>query len=707
MRFKKQFILMLISSSVITQGQEDSSPGTAENALVALSEFVVNAEGDRGYSVANTIGSTRTNTRLVDIAQTVSVATGEFMEDVGVINMIEALKYLPGVNQQVDQDRFLIRGRSALGAFTDGIPDFVQSSSGVIPFQYERIEILKGPSAIVYGSHSPGGIINRVRKIPSFQPRHLVSATLGNESHYQADVDSTGPLSENLAYRLIGSLLDRKGENPFDYRRRWGVFPMLTFVPTDRTTLRFVAEYFSDVGWYPKLNHFLLRDANGRFSSESPFSDTVLPREFSTAEPISFHDDEKILARFAWEQSISESLKLNWVINARWWDHYRPEMVGRGAQSNNQFVNRLWRVIHRNNFQFVTALDAVWNFEAGPTKHKVLSILQYVDTDNREDRLGVAGGVTPSLEFANPVYGFDGFDHNPTVTRDLQSTGNNFSISLQDEMRFWEDRAILVGGVRYDDFETGGFDHRTGTEIDPGTGDHVSFKFGAIGKWQENSSIYYNFSETFEPDFSRNPDGAGFKPQVGKIHEVGIKGSLLEAKINLGVAAYTQVIENIKALHPDPLLAEQGFRVQSEEQTVDGIEIEAHLNPTDNWRLYFSSAWISVTHPDDLIQRTQPKETYAFFTRYAFENDSPLSGLQIGGGVHYSGGRPGDSGNSFFLPSFWSADVVFRYRLNPNTVFTLNVNNVTDERFINRSINRNQLLNNLPRSIRFKVTYTW
>ena len=686
-------------------GQEDDSATTAEDEVVTLSEFVVHAEGDRGYSVANAIGTTRTNTRLVDIAQTVSIATGEFMEDVGVVNMIEALKYLPGVNQQVDQDRFLIRGRSALGAFTDGIPDFVQSSSGVIPFQYERIEILKGPSAIVYGSHSPGGIINRVRKIPSFRPKHLVSATFGNEAHYQADVDFTGPISKKLAYRLIGSVMDREGENTFDYRRRWGLFPMLTYVPADRTTLRFVGEYFSDVGWYPKLNHFLLRDENGGFSTNSAFSDAVLPREFSTAEPISYHDDEKILVRFAWEQSISENLNLNWVVNARWWDHYRPEMVGRGAQRNNLFVNRLWRVIHRNNFQFVTALDAVWKFKTGPVNHKLLGKLQYVDADNREDRLGVSS--TPPLELANPVYGFDGFDHNPRVTRDIQSTGNNFSVSLQDEMRFLEDRFIVVGGVRYDDFETGGFNHVSGKASDPGVGDHVSFKFGAIHKWREDSSVYYNFSETFEPDFSRNPDGTGFKPQVGKIHEVGIKASLLNERINLGVAGYTQIIENIKALHPDPLLAEQGFRVQSEEQTVDGIEVEAHLNPTDNWRLYFSSAWISVTHPDDLIQRTQPKETYAFFTRYGFEDGGALSGLQIGGGLYYSGARPGDSGNSFFLPSFWSADVMMRYQVNPRTVLTLNVNNVTDERFINRSINRNQLLNNLPRSIRLKVVYTW
>jgi iron complex outermembrane receptor protein len=311
------------------------------------------------------------------------------------------------------------------------------------------------------------------------------------------------------------------------------------------------------------------------------------------------------------------------------------------------------------------------------------------------------------LEFANPVYGYDGFDHDPPVVRDDQATGNNLSFSVQDEIRLMDDRVIIVGGVRYDDYEVGGFDFRSGTARDPGAGDNVSYKFGAIYKPQEDSSIYYNYSETFEPDFSRNPDGTGFLPQVGAIHEVGVKASLFDAKINLGVAGYTQDIKNVKALHPDPDLAEQGFRVQSDVQTVDGIEVEAHLNPTDNWRLYFSSSWISVTHPDDLIQRTQPKETYAFFTRYTFEDETPLQGLQIGGGIHYSGQRPGDSGNSFFLPSFWSADVVVRYQLNPKTVFTLNVNNVTDERFLNRSINRNQILNNLPRSIRFKITYTW
>ena len=683
---------------------------TAEEEIVTLSEYVVETSDDKGYGVAHSIGTTRTNTRLIDIPQTISVITDEFIEDTGAVNYIDAAEYMSGISRQVIEDRFLIRGRSASGTFTDGIPDYNDSEHGTNPVLYQRVEFLKGPSAIVYGSHSSGGIVNRVRKAPQFVAAASVSGSIGSHDWYGFDADITGPLGKHFAYRVIGSFLDHKGDHPSFFRERKGVFPMLTWTPSDKTIVRFVGEFTSDERWWYKGHHMVLRDENGRFSSDSQTTEKVLGWTWSAAPSTTNYENDKEAYRISWEQQIGDNLRFNAVLNRRTWIHDRPELVPRGINSDNETVNRLFRNILREDTSVTQALDISYKFEAGPTKHRLLAILQYVRRDFFDlwyQNSFIDG--TAQINIFDPIstYEFELFaDGDPFLSRNRQTENDTFNISFQDEIKMFDERLIVVGGARYDSFDRRFDDFLRVGEETADSGDQWTYKAGVVGKIRDDISIYFNFAQTFSPNFSFQPDGTPLKPLIGDVNEIGIKTALWEGAVNLQLAFYDLVDKNISGPHPNPDLSAAGWRAQSDHRSMEGVEIDMNLVLFNNWRIMTSGHFISVDQSDNRVQRSWPKQKYGFFTRYDFTS-GPLDGLQIGGGGFYTGSIPGDGGNSFFYGRYWHFDALVRYRLNEHTSFTLNVTNVANERYFNRGINRNIIIVNDPRFVKFKATYTW
>lgn len=141
-----------------------------EEERIALQEFVVSeTEDNKGYAATSTGAATRTNTALIDTPTVVNVVTRAFLEDTQASELYDALKYVPGVSIESNVgDSVMMRGYTVRSQFTDGLYDNQnQSQLGAEPYQYERVEVLKGPAAMVYGSTALGGLVNRVRKVPS------------------------------------------------------------------------------------------------------------------------------------------------------------------------------------------------------------------------------------------------------------------------------------------------------------------------------------------------------------------------------------------------------------------------------------------------------------------------------------------------------------------------------------------------------------
>src|SRR5690606_691591 len=121
---------------------------------------------------------------LIDTPQAVNVINQEFMKDAVPSELYDVLKYVSGIGLESNVgDSVMIRGYTVRGQYTDGLADNQnQSQAGAEPFLFERLEIMKGPSALIYGSHATGGVLNRVRKAPDFKTRGEVAAMFGNHN---------------------------------------------------------------------------------------------------------------------------------------------------------------------------------------------------------------------------------------------------------------------------------------------------------------------------------------------------------------------------------------------------------------------------------------------------------------------------------------------------------------------------------------------
>src|SRR6185436_18258359 len=197
----------LASAQTTTATKSNSATG---DETVTLKEFIVTDSADLGYSTPNAIGLTRSNEALIDTPQTINVLNQQFLQDFNPVELADVYQLVPGVTIESNVgDSTMIRGYTVRDQFTDGMVDNQnQSQMGAEPYQYERIEVLKGPAGLVYGSTNIGGLTNRVRKAPKWKPRGELAVTYGSFKYTKTEFDYTTPIGKNFATRLVATYFD-------------------------------------------------------------------------------------------------------------------------------------------------------------------------------------------------------------------------------------------------------------------------------------------------------------------------------------------------------------------------------------------------------------------------------------------------------------------------------------------------------------------
>ena len=217
----------------------------------------------RGFALGNALGSmegynathsqiaTKTSTPLLETSQSVSVVTREQMDDQGSQTVAQAMRYTPGVltNPYGATHRY---DYVALRGFNDGSVDNIYldglksmgdsgtySTMQVDPYFLERVDILKGPSSVLYGRSSPGGLVALTSKKPLYEPYHQVQATVGSNHQRGVGFDFSGPVDDDkrIAYRLVG--LTDQSDTQFDHaeEKRYALAPTLSIDFTEDTSL--------------------------------------------------------------------------------------------------------------------------------------------------------------------------------------------------------------------------------------------------------------------------------------------------------------------------------------------------------------------------------------------------------------------------------------------------------------------------------------
>ncbi|AUF99568.1 TonB-dependent siderophore receptor [Pseudomonas sp. 09C 129] len=656
-----------------------------------------------GYNATHSQIATKTSTALLETSQSVSVVTREQMDDQGSQTVSQAMRYTPGVltNPYGATHRY---DYVAMRGFNDGSVDNIYldglksmgdsgtySTMQVDPYFLERVDILKGPSSVLYGRSSPGGLVALTSKKPLFEPYHQIQATVGTQGQRGMGFDFSGPVDDGkrIAYRLTG-LADRS-DTQFDHNKekRYALAPTLSIDFTDDTSLT--------------LQAYLQHDPDGGYHSGMPADGALHPRNGRRISE-NFFEGEPGIDRYKRDQQsfgYQFEHRFNDVFTARQNFRYLDSKVkldqvygyGWTTPTSNE-LNRYYTGGDEKLHAFIVDNMLQAEFLTGATKHTVLMGADYQRRKTVVD--WTSGSVAPINAF-DPVYGNSAISYYDPVSylRRLEQTG----VYLQDLIEMDQWRFSL--GLRQDWVETSDENRLAeasrpvGTEInDKRT--KLTGRAGALYLFDNGLAPYISYSESFNPNSYADSAGNPLAPTDGTQWELGLKYQPPGTDDLYTASLFRIDQENLATKLPQENFYRAVGAVRSQ-----GLELEAHLQLNDNLKLlgsytftdieYSKSMISTLSTATDIIENkgnspTQaPRHMASLWADYKFDSGS-LDGLRLGGGVRYVGYSWADAENTMKVPSYTLFDASVGYDLGKvglkGVDVRLNANNLTNESYI-------------------------
>jgi outer membrane receptor protein involved in Fe transport len=249
--------------------QATAAPVEKKDDTLVLSPFTVTTDKDNGYGATNSISGSRVNTPIKDLPIPIQVITSDFINDIGATNLRDSLAYVSGISIQSQNDLENTGGTfgSAYGPGGVNNPEGVTSNINGVQLKIrgfvtknvlrdgfyrgspsdsiniERIEVVQGPNALLYGTGNFGGVVNYLTKKPQDQAHSAASVSYGTNDFKRATIDSTGPISPTLSYRVVGAWEDKETEVDSQGKKHYYISPSISWKPTKKTEIFAQYEY--------------------------------------------------------------------------------------------------------------------------------------------------------------------------------------------------------------------------------------------------------------------------------------------------------------------------------------------------------------------------------------------------------------------------------------------------------------------------------
>ncbi|MGY2217309.1 TonB-dependent siderophore receptor [Pseudomonas sp. SDO558_S425] len=652
------------------------------------------ASDTTSYQPPPTSSVMRSHGLLLETPQTVNVVPAQVMRDQQPRNLDDALTNISGITQAntlgSTQDAVMLRGfgdnRNG-SIMQDGMP-LVQGRA--LNSTAERVEVLKGPSSLLYGIQDPGGVVNIVSKKPELiQSTSLTvrGSTFGDGKNGSGgNLDTTGPIGDSgLAYRLI---VDHEDE---DYWRNYGTHRESLIAPSlawygDNTKLLFAYEHREFLSPFdrgtaidPKTNHPLNIPSTRRL--DEPFNNMEGRSDLYRFEADhDLNDDWKAHFGYSWNRETYDASQVRVVkVNAN--GTLTRSMDGtQGALTTDRFAT--------------ASLEGKVNV-AGMQHDLTFGLDDEYRKIYRADLIRQAPRGT--FNYNDPVYG------NEVAGTTVSAPDSNQmdllrsdSLFLQDAIHL-TDQWILVGGARYqmyDQYAGKGVPFTANTD---GNGQKWVPRAGLVYRYTDELSFYGSYTESFKPNSTIAPldnktvlDGS-LEPEQSKSWELGTKLDI-PGRITASAALFNIEKRNVLVEvgdGPTAIYSVAG-KVRSR-----GLELDASGQLTDKWSVIGSYAYTDavVTEDPDLKgNRLQnvAKNTGSLSAVYDFGSILGGDQLRVGAGVRYVGERAGNAANDFDLPSYTVADAFATYdtKIEGQKVkFQLNVKNLFDRTYYTSAVN--------------------
>ena len=673
-------ILLIVLNDTAFAANQEKKPdvGRRSEAVVAAQTAPKAAETHakdveqikvRGH-LASTVASsaTKSNTPLVETAQSVTVITRDEMDARGVLNLNQAVRYAAGVTadtrggEGTRYDLFDLRGFT-VPTFLDGLK-FQDSPTGFAvaqtdTFRLDRVELLKGPASALYGQSSPGGLTAMSSKLPTDQRFYGgVNATGGMFDLYRVDADVGGFATNDgmVRYRVYGTVNGQHTQLSRTGSRRFSISPSFTFGGDGPTTLTLLGNYQYDpengsYGGVPLIGS--LKRASYGYLPRNFYDGDVSAEKFNRRQGAityilnhRFNDDWSFSTRGRYDdiRTIYRSVYNNGYYDSD--DGISGQMLSRSAYGTQE---------HTYNLAFDSQFKG--KVRTGPLRHTLMFGFDYMQQKANDTE---ASGDAPDLDVLHPDYHMIIPDLTPYlhyVTKSHQAGAYG-----QDEIR-WK-RLILTGSLRNDWYRSRQVEYFEQSKTRQ-SASQITWRASGLYHFDFGLSPYISYSTSFQPQSGTvsNDGGATLRqahPSIGKQLEGGLKYQIPGTSVLLTAAGFHIEQSNVLVS-----VANTGYSLQSGLVHSDGFEFEAHAQPFHNLMVTAAVSFQKVKDDSTgkpLIQSGKGNASlFAFYTMPS----GPLKGFGFGGGMRYSNKTYGGEATygSVWLPQYALFDASVAYDL--------------------------------------------
>ncbi|MCM2476487.1 TonB-dependent siderophore receptor [Rhizobium sp. CG5] len=692
--------------------------------VTVLQKITVEADGatdgeDAKFVAKGARSATKTATPLVSTPQSVSVVTKKQFEEQGARSAAEALRYSAGVTPDIrPNDRFDIVPLRGFG----GYQSFVQYLDGlrllrgmsfsqptVDVFDLERIEVIRGPSSVLYGQMTPGGLVNMVSKKPTEEVVREVDLTVGADNYIKAGIDLGGPVagSDTLFYRFVAS--GRYNETNIDgvTTERISISPSLMIKPEEGTSLTLLFNHTND----PSSSYPSYLPAAGTVYANGTYAD--VPYDFNVGDPdYDMFTRQTTRAGYEFEHEFGENF--TYRQNLRY-THVESEQRGlTGYAISGTTISRRTSHVTEDVDTFVIDNQLETDFETGVLDHTLLAGFDYQYTN--ANRL-YGTGTGPSIDYLNPVYGTA--IATPAYQTDTTQVTNQTGIYLQDQIEIG--KLNLAFGGRYDSYsiDTDTTTLSTSTTATTTQENHAfTGRAGAAYLFDNGLAPYVSYSTSFEPPSGLAYSDAGgvtLEPVTGEQLEVGVKYQPEGFDALFMASLYHLTQQNVVSSDT----AHSGYYVQTGEVETTGLELEAKVALGGGWDMTAAYTYLdsevtkSATAANvGKVPVAVPQHSGSLWVHYGIDHGT-FEGLGFGAGARYTGTTYGADDNSFKVGSFMLFDASLNYDFGARSSdlaglsLNVSVSNIFNKEYVSSCITTINCFYGTGRAAYATLKYKW
>ncbi len=673
-----------------------------------LSEVVINS--NKKHSIQQTYSLNKLGVKNIDAPMVTNSVSSKLIEQRNVTDLGDALKSATGVrpiNRYGGFQTFRIRGFNNFVLLIDGVRDERHNMTTSAPSSnianVERLEVLKGPASVLFGHSALGGVINMVRKKPTFKLKGNANISYGSFDSYTAIAGFGGPISDQLRYRVDFGLTRSQGWRNFGERTNNGSL-MLEYTPSPKDKLELFVQINSDK--YDTDTGIPVNDDNsliGGMDIETRYND---PRDYLKHKRSDF--------QLKYTRNFSSRLKLTNTLS--YYDddidYFSTELLE--VNDTKDSLKRAYPFYFNHQSKTLqNQIDVSYKFNIGTVKNNLLVGNSISSVNWKSYRGEIEGtGKYAMISIKNPT-----LDQGPigvTENKVFRRKELTSAFFLQNQIDITEKIKALFG-MRYDIFNGSYFNDKIdaqrnfieNTEERNTPARIFTYRGGVVYQpIKEVLSIFGSYSNYFRPTRRLSPEGKVFDPENGYQFESGIKfqkSNKLIATLSSFYILKNNLLERISSsdIRQIGSARSRGFEFDIESEPFDGFYIKYGYAYTD----------ASIKDPGVTVENSIAGNRLPFATKhltnlwisYELQN-SALKGLGLGFGGNHVGNNYTSSANKYELPAYTILDASVSYQIK-NIRLAFNANNLTNEIYATDAIYQNQFFFGQERNYSVSLGY--